>query len=137
MLSDLYMALPNDTSNAWVSLFRKINDEFNRGATYDGNVQYGMAMAYTTVQALKAAGKNLTRGGLVEAVEKGGFEGPGMVPFRFSEDDHSGYGGVRIAKISKGEPAFVGPIYVTDDSDAAPKEQDSQEGEPPSSGVPD
>jgi ABC-type branched-subunit amino acid transport system substrate-binding protein len=137
VLSDLYMALPNDTSNAWVSLFRKINDEFNKGATYDGNVQYGMAMAYTTVQALKAAGKNLTRGGLVEAVEKGGFEGPGMVPFRFSEDDHSGYGGVRMAKISKGEPAFVGPIYVTDDSDAAPKEQDSQEGEPPSSGVPD
>ena len=45
-----------------------------------------MAQAYTTVQALQAAGKNPTRKSLVDAIEKVGadWKGPNLAPFRYS-----------------------------------------------------
>ena len=46
----------------------KIHDQYDTSAPFDGNVEYGMANAYTLVQALQAAGKNLTRQGLVDAI---------------------------------------------------------------------
>ena len=118
-ISDTYIPVPSDTSNSWIALFRKVNKKYNDNVTFDGNVEYGMAMAYTTLQVLKAAGKDLTRGSLVAAVEKGGYTGPGLVPFRFSATDHSGYGGAQVVKISKGVATPVGPIYTTDDGDGA------------------
>ncbi len=75
----------NDTANPWVQLFTKINKEHNGDAPFDGNAVYGMSVGYLFVQALLAAGKDLTREKLLEAVQKGGFQGPGLVPFRYSD----------------------------------------------------
>jgi ABC-type branched-subunit amino acid transport system substrate-binding protein len=136
-ISDAYLPLPQDTSNSWIQLFRKVNQEKNDNADFDGNVLYGMAMAYTTVQALKAAGKDLTRGSLVAAVEKGGFTGPGLVPFRFSADDHSGYAGTQVVQIRKGVPVAVGPVYTTDDQGGALEEYTTTPPQAPSDGLPD
>ena len=60
-----------------------------------------MANAYTLVQALQAAGKNLTRQGLVNAINKNGanWTGPGLVPFRYSTTDHGGYGGAEMGQV--------------------------------------
>ena len=57
-----------------------------------------MANAYTLVQALQAAGKNLTRQGLVDAINQHGasWTGPGLAPFRYSTSDHGGYSGGQI-----------------------------------------
>ena len=57
----------------------KINAQYDPSAPFDGNVEYGMANAYTLVQALVAAGKDLTRQGLVNAVNNdgGSWTGPG------------------------------------------------------------
>jgi branched-chain amino acid transport system substrate-binding protein len=113
-LTDAYLPATTDSSNPWIALFRKIHDKYDAKAPFDGNVEYGMAAAYTFAQALKAAGKNPTRQSLVAAVEKGGFTGPGLVPFRFSGHQHGGYRGVQIAKLSNGAIVPVGVPQVTD-----------------------
>ena len=61
-----------------------------------------MASAYTLVQALQAAGKHLTRQGIVTAVEQHGakWTGPGLVPFRYTTTQHGGYAGVRWASFT-------------------------------------
>ncbi len=69
-ITDGYLPSTADASNPWVQLFLKIKAQYDPSAPWDANVEYGMANAYTLVQALEAAGKNLTRQGLVNAVEK-------------------------------------------------------------------
>ena len=96
-----------------------------------------MALAYTTVQAIKAAGKDLTRGSLIAAVQKGGLTGPGTVPFRFSKTDHSGYGGTQVVTIHNGVPATAGPVYTTDDESGSPQEYSTKQPTAPSNGLPD
>jgi ABC-type branched-subunit amino acid transport system substrate-binding protein len=115
-ITDGYLPSVNDTSNAWVKLFKQIHDKYDAKAPFDGNVEYGMASAYTFAQALKGAGKSPTRQSLVDAVEKGGFTGPGLVPFRYSKDQHGGYGGAQMGTIKNGAVELSGPVYVTDPS---------------------
>ena len=83
-ITDGYLPSNTDTSNPWIQLFMKVHAQYDPSAPFDGNVEYGMASAYTLVQALQAAGKNLTRQDLVNAVNKSGgsWKGPGLVPFR-------------------------------------------------------
>ncbi|MEP7177994.1 MAG: ABC transporter substrate-binding protein [Pseudonocardiales bacterium] len=116
MVSDAYLPVPTDSSNSWIKLFQTVNQKYNNNAPFDGNVLYGMSVAYTFLQVIKAAGKKLNRGSLIAAVEKGGFTGPGLVPFRFSDSDHSGYAGTQIAVIKSGVAAPTGSIYTTDDA---------------------
>ena len=113
-----------------------VNEKYNNNAEFDGNVEYGMAVAYTTLQALKTAGKDLTRGALVDAVAKGGFTGPGLVPFRFSPPDHSGYTGTQVATYTAGVAKPVGPIYTTDDSNGPLKEYTVAQPTAPANGLP-
>src|SRR5437764_6183875 len=99
VLSTSYLPAVDDTTNPWIALFRKLNDQYNNAAPFDGNVEYGFSVGYLFVQALRAAGRNLTRQGIVQAVEKGGFTGPGLAPFRYARNDHSGYRGLQMAKV--------------------------------------
>jgi branched-chain amino acid transport system substrate-binding protein len=115
MVSDAYLPIPTDSSNSWITLFQTVNKQYNNNVPFDGNVLYGMGLAYTFLEAVKAAGTTLTRGSLVAAVEKGGFTGPGLTPFRFSSSDHSGYAGTQVAVIKNGVATTTGPVYTTDD----------------------
>ena len=68
VITTAYFAPESDTSNPWVQTEKKILEQY-APATYakyglDGNTQYGVALAYTFVQALEKAGKNLTLSGL-------------------------------------------------------------------------
>jgi len=89
--------LPATTDNAdeYVKLFTTINAKYNNNAVFDNNVMVGMNTAYVAVQALAAAGKNLTRKGLIAAIEKSGakFASAGLVPLNFSTTSHVGYSG--------------------------------------------
>jgi len=49
-----------ELSNPWMALFKKVHDQYDSSAPFDGNVEYGMANAYTLAQALQLAGKSLT-----------------------------------------------------------------------------
>jgi ABC-type branched-subunit amino acid transport system substrate-binding protein len=127
------LADENEPRNA---LFRKINKEYNGDAPFDGNVLYGMSVGYTFVQALQAAGEDLTREGIIEAIEKGLPTGPGLTPFRYSADNHSGFSGLQLGKISGGTQAPFGPVYVTDDGDGAVTESTDTPAAPPANGIP-
>ena len=126
----------NDTSNPWIQLFTKVNTDYNKGAAFDGNTVYGMSVGYLFVQALLAAGKNPTRESLLAAVQKGGFQGPGIVPLRFSASDHSGYSGGRMVKVTGGVAQYVGSAFQTDDETGPVNEYTGAAVMPPANGIP-
>ena len=58
------------------------------------------------------------------------------MPLAFSSTNHSGYTGVRMAKISGGVGTFFGPTYITDDGTGAVTEYSGTEATPPANGIP-
>jgi ABC-type branched-subunit amino acid transport system substrate-binding protein len=134
--SDAYLPPTSDTSNDWVALFKKIHDAYIPKLPLDGNVEYGLAMAYTFVSALQRAGVNPTRQGIVETIERGGLTGPGLVPFRYSKESHAGYTGVAISKIEGGETKLTGKPMVTDDGDGQITEYGGAPAQAPANGIP-
>ncbi len=136
LLSVNYMTSHFSTTDPWTTMFRDINTKYNPGAQFNGNTVYGMMVGYLFVQALQRAGKDLTRESMIAAVEKGDFTGPGLVPVRYSSDDHSGYGGGRMTKVSAGTQEYFGPVYVTDDGDSPVQESTSERPDPPKDGIP-
>ncbi|WP_305785118.1 ABC transporter substrate-binding protein [Symbioplanes lichenis] len=136
LVSANYLPLATDTANPWIQLFKKAHDQYNPGAEFDNNTVYGMSVAYLFVQSLLAAGQDLTRDGLIGAVEKGGFQGPGLVPLRFSADDHSGYGGEQLSRVQGGKQAYFGTAYETDSEDGPVNAYTSAPAAPPANGIP-
>jgi ABC-type branched-subunit amino acid transport system substrate-binding protein len=138
-ITDGYLPSPTNTSDAWIKLFMKIHAQYDASAPFDGNVEYGMANAYTLVQALEAAGKNLTRADLINAVNTKGasWTGPGLVKYRYSTSDHGGFAGVELAQIRNGKIVeFGGPMTTDPTSSGAITPTPSTEATPPASGVP-
>jgi ABC-type branched-subunit amino acid transport system substrate-binding protein len=137
-ITDGYLPSVADLSNPWIALFKKIHDQYDASAPFDGNVEYGMANAYTLAQALQLAGKNLTRQSLIEAVNTRGSQltGPGLVPFRYSTSDHGGYSGVEIAQVRGGKIVlFGGPLVTEPTSSSAITPYTTAQPAPPASGV--
>lgn len=136
VISDSYLPSADDTSNGWISLFQRLNTQYNGNAPWDGNVEYGFSVGYLFVQALRAAGKNLTRQGILQAVEKNGFTGPGLFALRYSKSDHSGYGGLQMGKVQGGKAVLFGPTYTTDDGTGAVTQSNTTPAAPPTNGIP-
>jgi branched-chain amino acid transport system substrate-binding protein len=138
-ITDGYLPSNTDTSNPWIKLFKKVHDQYDAKAPFDGNVEYGMANAYTLVQALKAAGKNLTRADLVKAIasQGGKWTGPGLVPYRYGGSQHGGFGGAEMGKIQGGKIVlFGGPLTTTPAASSPITPYTTQQPAPPSTGVP-
>ena len=114
-----------DSSDEYVSQFMKINEKYNKGVSFDNTVLQGMNSAMLTVQALRAAGKNLTRTGLIEAVQNKGskFASAGLVPLNYSATSHIGYNGYWFGQLNaKGELKPFGgtlAIFTTDSAAGA------------------
>lgn len=136
MIGANYLPMQNDTANPWIQLFTRINKEHNGDAPFDGNTVYGMAVGYLFVQVLQAAGKDVTRESVLEAVGRGGYQGPGLAPLRFSATDHSGYGGQRLSRVSGGVQTYFGPTYETDEGDGPVREYAAAPVGPPANGIP-
>jgi ABC-type branched-subunit amino acid transport system substrate-binding protein len=138
-ITDGYLPSSADTSNPWIQLFMKIHAQYDPSAPFDGNVEYGMANAYTLVQALEAVGKNLTRQKLISVVNADGhsWTGPGLVPFRYSTTVHGGYGGAEIGKVAGGKIVLSGGPLVTDPTPTgAITPYTGTQPAPPASGIP-
>ncbi len=138
-ITDGYLPSTADTSNPWIQLFQKIHDQYDKQAPFDGNVEYGMANAYTLVQALQAAGKNLTRQAVIDAINQQGakWTGPGLVPFRYSQTDHGGYSGTQIGHIKNGKIVLTGtPLTTTPDPTSPITPYTTTQPAPPATGVP-
>jgi ABC-type branched-subunit amino acid transport system substrate-binding protein len=136
IVTDGYLPSLGETDNSWITLFKKVHDQYIPKLPFDGNVLYGMAQAYTFAQALQAAGRNPTRQGIVEALERGGFAGPGLVPFRFGKDSHAGYTGSRIGVIQKGVGVPIGQPQVTDNGEGEVTPYTQAQPEAPANGIP-
>jgi ABC-type branched-subunit amino acid transport system substrate-binding protein len=135
LVTDSYMVTPADASNSWIQLFKKVHDQFAAKLPMDGNVQYGMAAAWTFAEAVAKAGKNLTRGALVKAVESGLNPGFGIVPFAFSSSSHAGYTGAQVGIIRGTSIELTGQPQTTDDGSAGLTPYTQQQAPAPS-GVP-
>ena len=132
-----YLPLSNQDDNPWIQLYKKVNQQYGGNAEFDNNIVYGMSVAYLFVQTLQSAGKDLTRESIIKAVEKNGFTGgPGLTPLRYSAQDHSGYGGVQLTKVTGGKAAYFGPAYETDENDGPVKEFTTAPAAPPANGIP-
>jgi ABC-type branched-subunit amino acid transport system substrate-binding protein len=138
MVSDAYLPLGSDNANPWNTLFKSIKNQYAPNLPWDNNVRYGMAQAYTFVQALKAAGQNPSRDDIVHALENGHFSGPGLVPFGFSSTNHLGLIGMQVAMTgADGSQTAVGPAYTTDDtSGGAINPYTGSPTTPPANGIP-
>ena len=77
---------PSDSSDEYIKMFMEVNATYNKGVTFDNNVVAGMTSAFLAVQAIKSAGVNLTRKGLIAAIENnaGSFANPGLTPLGYS-----------------------------------------------------
>lgn len=132
-----------DATDPYVSEFMKINTKYNKGVSFDNVVLQGMNSAMLTVQSLRAAGKNLTRTGLIKAIESKGadFASAGLVPLNFSGSSRVGYNGYWFGQLNeKGELKPFGgklSIYTTDSSSNTAPTASSYERKPvPKNGVP-
>ncbi|HET9077804.1 MAG TPA: ABC transporter substrate-binding protein [Acidimicrobiales bacterium] len=115
MISNAYIPPESDTSNPWVQVIKKLLDKYDPGAPLDGNTEYGVALGYTFVQALQKAGKDLTRGSLLKAIEEQGaqFSTPGLVPLSYSPTNHYGFEGSEVVQNHNGAYTAVSPVYKT------------------------
>jgi len=114
IITDGYLPTLGDTGNSWIALFKKVHDTYDAKAPFDGNVLYGMAVAYTFVQAMVKAGKNPTRAGVVKAIEGGLPQGVSVAPYGYSMTNHGGVTGAFIGVIKNGATVQQGPVWTTD-----------------------
>ena len=138
-ITDTYIPAQTDAANPWISLFKGIKDTYAPSLPWDGNVLYGFAAAYTFVQALKAAGQNPTRAGIVTAVQNGHWtDGPGLSPYGYSSSSHLGLVGVQIVTIgADGTETPTGPVQITDDTATGPiTAYSGTPASPPANGIP-
>jgi branched-chain amino acid transport system substrate-binding protein len=83
---------PTDSSDEYIELFQTIYAAAQPTQTFDNNVVAGMSNAFLAVQAIHAAGKNLTRKRLINAIETQGstFASPFLTPLEYSRTSHVG-----------------------------------------------
>ena len=84
-----------DPKDEYVELFKEINTKYNSKAKFNSWALIGMNTAFVAVQALQAAGKNLTRKSLLAAIDNSGakFASAGLVPLNYSKTSTAGYNG--------------------------------------------
>lgn len=113
MVTSGYLPATTDTSSPWITLFKQIHDQYIPSLPFDGNVEYGMAVAYSFVQLMKKAGRNPTRQDIINTLNGGQLDaGPGFVPLGYSSSSHLGYQGVQMATIQNGAAQYMGSIYT-------------------------
>jgi len=131
LITNVYQVPENQSSSPWVQVETKLLKDYAPSlwakTGLDGNTQYGVAVALTYVQALQAAGKDLTRQGLINAIAAKGskFVTPGLVPLSYSSTSNYGFEGDQVVQISSSAtpvttpngsfPGFttVSPVYTT------------------------
>ncbi|SMD21768.1 ABC transporter substrate-binding protein [Kibdelosporangium aridum] len=100
MIGTGYLPDAGRTDDPWIQLFREVHAKYMPNEPLTNTVIFGMAQAYTFAQALKLTGRDLTRAKLVQAMESGQINGPGVTPFGFSAQSHSGYTGAYVFQVN-------------------------------------
>jgi ABC-type branched-subunit amino acid transport system substrate-binding protein len=117
-----FVPSPGDANDEWVKQFQDINTKYNAGASFDNNVLIGMNSAFLTVEALRAAGKNPTRAGLMAAIASKGstWASASFAPLNYSAASHVGYNGYWFGTYNPtGNMLPAGGKYVVYTTDSA------------------
>jgi branched-chain amino acid transport system substrate-binding protein len=137
IISDGYLPSLGSASNSWITLFKKIHDQYGAKAPFDGNVLFGEAVGYAFVQAMFKAGRNPTRADLITAIQGGLPQGPAAAPYSYSASDHMGITGAYLGVIHNGQLVQQGPVLTTDASaSGAITTYSGSEQQAPASGIP-
>ncbi|MDE0776504.1 ABC transporter substrate-binding protein [Nocardioides sp.] len=140
VLTTEYIPTNAETDSEWTQLWNEVWEANGGDGPLTNFHIYGMSQAYTFVQALVAAGEDLTREGIIAALEEqgGDFAGPNLAPYRYSADSHLGVSGMRIAEIKGVASTPLTPVLVTDIGDAEITEDTSDQADdgPAEGGIP-
>jgi branched-chain amino acid transport system substrate-binding protein len=137
IITDSYLPSLGSSNDSWIKLFTKIHSQYLPKLPLDGNVLYGMSVAYTFVQAMLKAGRNPTRQDLVNAVNGGLSQGVSVAPYAYSATDHDGITGAYMAEVKNGVLVPLGPTQITDNTPTGPVSTDSSTQPPaPANGIP-
>ncbi|MBN6039185.1 ABC transporter substrate-binding protein [Amycolatopsis sp. 195334CR] len=110
-----YLPDVSRADDPWIKLLREVHQKYIPNEQLTNTVIFGMVQAFTFAQALKAAGRDLTRQKLVDAMSSGALEGPGLTPFGYTQQSHSGYTGAFVFKINPDTTTTeIQPPMVTD-----------------------
>jgi ABC-type branched-subunit amino acid transport system substrate-binding protein len=124
--------LPAVTSTSpWIPWIRKVltaDDKEFTSSTYadsviNGNVAYGVATAVSFVEALKAAGRNLTRASFLKVLQSTTFtQTPSLAPLRYTTSDHQGLNGGYLTVVTSdvASKPITGTVYTTTSSNTTP-----------------
>ncbi len=134
-----YLPTVDQTDNPWIQLFNKVWKAKGDGKPLTNFGVYGMSEAYTVVQSIQAAGKDINRGNIISAIEQNGasFKGPWEAPFAYSADNHSGISGVGISQFKGGKIVQLEPVMVTGNGDTPITPAKVDPATPPASGIPE
>ena len=117
IVSDTYLAPLTKADDPWVQLFEQVRKKYIPTIPMDGNVEYGMAVAYSFVEAMKKAGQNPTRQDLINVLNGGKLsQGAGLTKFGYSSSSHLGYLGQQMFTIKSGDAVVAGPVYQATDT---------------------
>jgi ABC-type branched-subunit amino acid transport system substrate-binding protein len=138
IITDGYLpSLGTIGNSTWLQLFKKIHDQYITKLPFDGNVEYGMAVGYSFVQAMEKAGKNPTRADLLTAIQGGISQGAAVSPYAFSATNHNGATGAYMGTIENGVLVQQGPVLITDTSQGGAITPDTTpQPAAPASGIP-
>jgi ABC-type branched-subunit amino acid transport system substrate-binding protein len=114
-----YLPTVESPEDPWIEFFGRVWDECGGEGELSNFRVYGMSQAYTLALSLQAAGENLTREGVVAAIEENGsdFTGPWLAPMEYSAESHRGITGVQVVQLTGGEFEALTEIQTTDDGE--------------------
>ena len=138
IITTKYLPTVEEPSNPWTQLFTKVWDEQGDGGKMSNFRLYGMAQAYTLVAALQAAGQDVTREGVVQAIEEKGseFEGPWLAPMEYSAESHRGISGVSVVQVTGGKFEQKEGVQTTGGDDTPIEAFTDEPFKPESNGLP-
>ena len=135
-----YIPTVEEPDNPWIQQFQQIWEEHGTDGELSNFRVYGMSQAYTTVQALADSCDNLSREGVVAAIEQNGaeWEGPWLAPLDYSEDSHRGISGLQVVQIQADNTTEkLTEIQTTDSVEGGPVEDYTEEpNTPDEDGIP-
>ena len=115
-----------DPKDEYVAQFKEIYAKYNAGAKFTSWALIGMNNAFIAVQALKAAGKNLTRASLLAAIDASGskFPNAALVPLNYSKTSNVGLNGYWFGTFNRTgdlvpNDTFNYTVYTTDSGTGA------------------
>lgn len=119
VITDGFLPSVNATGKSadasWISLFRRIQQKYLPHSSLTSAVIDGMSTAYLLADAMFRAGPDLTRPGLIAALN-GLQPGPASAPLEYSTSDHTGPEGAYIGIMRQGSLLPMSDVLVTDDS---------------------